>query len=178
MKTRHPAVSVWALVLVTVVCQPRLLPGQESVPLTLLGDAGLGTPFLVGGPFLGQKQFGIQEGFVAALADTEMDGNDAVGDLADATEVLPLDAWGLGARLEGGGFIDEANGAEVVVGQGGQEVSAMALQLAADLCELPEVVTQELLQGADGTTRGQGDGLGGLAFEVGEEPFTVGVQWT
>src|SRR5262245_29270950 len=52
----------------------------------------------------------------------------------------------------------------------------MALQVLSDLRLLPLVVAKELLQSADGTTRGQRDGLGGLAFEVGEEPATVGVQ--
>src|SRR5215813_15501896 len=52
----------------------------------------------------------------------------------------------------------------------------MALQLFADVGEGPEVVAEELLQGADGTAGGQGDGFDRLAFEVGEESFAIGVQ--
>src|SRR5262249_34098098 len=56
------------------------------------------------------------------------------------------------------------------------DVGDMALQVFADLGELPEVVAEELLQGADGTAGGQRDGLDGLALEVGEESLAVGVQ--
>jgi hypothetical protein len=37
-------------------------------------------------------------------------------------------------------------------------------------------VAEELLEGADGTAGSQGDGLDGLALEVGEESAAVGVQ--
>jgi hypothetical protein len=38
------------------------------------------------------------------------------------------------------------------------------------------VVAEEILEGADGTAGSQGDGLDGLALEVGEESAAVGVQ--
>jgi len=87
-----------------------------------------------------------------------------------------LHTGSLGARLESGCLIDEANRTEVVGGQGGQEIGDRTWQWFADLGERPEVVVEELLQGTDGTARGQGDGFAGLAREVGEESFTVGVQ--
>ena len=52
----------------------------------------------------------------------------------------------------------------------------MTLQLLADVGERPQVVAEELLQGADGTAGGQRDGLDTLAVQVGEQPFAVGVQ--
>jgi hypothetical protein len=102
--------------------------------------------------------------------------DDAVGYLADTTEVLALHAGGLGTRLESGGLIDEANRAEVIGRQSGQDIGDMTLQLLADVGGRPKVVAEELLQGADGTAGGQGDGFAGLALEFGEESFAVGVQ--
>jgi hypothetical protein len=153
---------------------------QGDLPLGTVdhvrGDAGLLAAILVGSPLLGQKQLGVEKSLVASLTDAEVDGDDAVGDLADTTEVLTLHTRGLGTRLEGGGLIDEANRAKVIGGQGGQDIGDMTLQLFADLGEIPKVVLEKLLQGADGTARGQGDGFAGLALEFGEESFAVGMQ--
>src|SRR5439155_12311697 len=121
-------------------------------------------------------QLGIEQGLVAGAADAEVDADDAVGDLADTAEVLPLDAGGLGARLEGGGLIDQADGAQVVGSHGGQVGGDVALQLLADVGVSPEVVLEELLQGADGAAGGQGDGLDALAGQVREQALAVGVQ--
>src|SRR5207302_3399439 len=119
---------------------------QSNLPLgtidQVLGDAGLLAALVVRCPVLGEKQFGIEQGLVAAAADAEVDADNAVGDLADTAEVLPLHAGGLGARLEGGGFVDQADAAQVVGSHGGQGGGDVALQLLADVGVSPEVVLE------------------------------------
>src|SRR5262245_20488414 len=56
------------------------------------------------------------------------------------------------------------------------QISHMALQLGAGLGEGPAVVLEELLQGAGGDAGGQGDGLAGLARQVGEQACAVDAQ--
>jgi hypothetical protein len=46
----------------------------------------------------------------------------------------------------------------------------------ADPGERPGVVAEELLEGADGDAGGQGDGLAGLAVEVGEQAPAVDAE--
>src|SRR3712207_1108002 len=69
---------------------------QGDLPLgtmdQVLGDAGLLAAFVLRRPFLGENQFGIEEGLVTAPTDAEVDADNAVGDLADTAEVLPLHA--------------------------------------------------------------------------------------
>jgi hypothetical protein len=69
---------------------------QGDLPLGTVdqpvGDAGLTAAGPVIGPPLGQEQLGVDEGLVAPLGDAEVDGDDAVLDLAQAAEVLALDA--------------------------------------------------------------------------------------
>ena len=134
------------------------------------------TAFAVFRPVLRQEQLGIDQGLVAAFADAQVDGDDAVVDLADTAEVLTLHAGGLGAGLQSRGLIDQPDVAQAIVGQAGQFGPDVALQLSADLSVLPLVVAEELLQGADGTAGGQGDRLDTLAFEFGEQATAVGVQ--
>ena len=52
----------------------------------------------------------------------------------------------------------------------------MLLQAGAGLREGPAVVPEELLEGADGRARGQGNGLTGLAVEVGEQAAAVNAE--
>lgn len=105
-----------------------------------------------------------------------MDGDDAVFDLADTAEVLPLHAGSLGAGLHSRGLIDQTDGAQAIVGQAGQLGGNVALQLLADLGVMPSVVTEELLQSANGTASGQSDWFGSLALQVGEQATAVGLQ--
>jgi hypothetical protein len=82
----------------------------------------------------------------------------------------------VGALLGGAGLIDDADGAQVIGGLAGQLVGDVLLQEVADLGEGSEVVLEELLQGADGNAGVEGDGLAGLALEVGEEAAAVDVE--
>ena len=100
---------------------------------------------------------------VAALGHAGVDRNDTVLQLADFAAVLPLDAGGEAAVLDGAGLIVQADRAQVVVWQARERDGEVLLQLRAGRGERPAVVTEKLLQGADGDPSGQGDGLAGLA---------------
>jgi hypothetical protein len=103
-------------------------------------------------------------------------GDDALVNLADAAEVLPLYARGFVPLLDGTGLVDEPDGAEAVVGQGGQQGGRMALEFVAGARAVPVVILEELLQGPDGGAGAQGDGFDGLAWEIGKESADIGVQ--
>src|SRR6202162_1389585 len=154
----------------------QLLQGDRRLgPIPqVIGDAGRPTARAVIGPLLRQEQLGIEQRLVAALADAEVDGDDAIVDLADTAEVLALYAGGLVAGLHGRGLIDQPDVAQAIVGQGGQFVGDVLLQSVAELGVLPLVVAQELLQSAYGAPGGQGHRLDTLAFEIGEQAPAVG----
>src|SRR5262249_5695033 len=127
---------------------------QGDLPLGavnhLVGDAGLPAAPPVPRPAPGQVEVGVDQTLVAALADAEVDGYDAVVDLADAAEVLPVHAGGPGALLEHAGLVDDPDGAQLVAGQATQHPGGVALELVADGGEVPEVVREELLESAGG----------------------------
>jgi hypothetical protein len=153
---------------------------QGDLPLgpvdEVVGDAGLAAALAVGVPGLGQEQVGVEEGLVAAAGEAGVDGDDAVLDLAGLAAVLPLDARGVGAVLDGAGLVVQADGAEAVGGQAGKGGGEVLLQLGPGLGEGPAVVAEELLEGADGDAGGQGDGLAGLAGQVGEQAAAVDAE--
>src|SRR6185369_7739942 len=146
---------------------------QSDLPLgavaDVVGDAGLPAAPAVRGPVFGQEQRGIEQGLVQPAADAEVDGDDAVLDLADTAEVLTLHAGGLGTLFDGAGFVDEPDAAQVVGRQARQQGGGVAVELVTDGGEVPDVVLEELLQGADGGAGLQGDGLDALAGQVGEQ---------
>lgn len=141
----------------------------------VLGDASSITAVAVFGPFLGQEQFGVHQRLVAALADAEVDADDAVVHLADATEIPTLHAGSMASRLQRRGLVDQADVAQSIVWHRGQHRGDRALQQLADLVVLPGVVAEELLKGADGAAGGQSDGFDTLAFEFGDQSAAVGV---
>src|SRR5579884_2896668 len=136
---------------------------QGDLPLGpvfhVIGDARRPVAFAVFGPILREEQFGIDQGLVAALADAEVHGDDAVVELADTAEVLALDAGGLVAGLQGRGLVDQTDVAQAIIGQARQFDPDVALQLLTCLSVLPLVVAEELLQGTDGTACSLGDRL-------------------
>ena len=152
---------------------------QGDLPLgavgDLVGDAGRPAAVAVVVPGLGQEQVGIDQGLVAATGDAQVDGDDAVVDLAQLAAVLPLHAGGLGALLARAGLIDDADGAQLVVGQG-VRVGRRGVAGWCGPAVVPGVVVQELLEGADGGAGGQGDGLDRLARQVGEQAAAVDVS--
>jgi hypothetical protein len=139
------------------------------------GDARLAAAGPVVGPTLRQEQVGVQQGVVAAAANAQMHRHDAVVHLAQAAEVLPLDAGRPGAALGGTGFVDQPDTAQVVGrGPGGEQGGGVALQVVAERRPVPGMVAQELLQGAHGGAGPQGDGLDTLARQVGQQALDVG----
>jgi hypothetical protein len=70
----------------------------------------------------------------------------------------------------------QADGAEVVAGDVGEESGEVALEVGAGLVEGPAVILEERLQRAGGDAGGQRDGLAGLAGQVGEEPAAVDAE--
>src|SRR4051812_19321373 len=58
-------------------------------------------------------------------------------------------------------------------GKAGEGRGDVPLEGVAGQAVGPGVVAEELLPGADGGAGGEGDGLGGLAGQVGEEPAAV-----
>src|SRR6185369_12122752 len=93
--------------------------------------------FAVLGPVLRQEQLGIDQRLVRAFADPEVDGNDAIVDLADTAEVLALHTGSLGAGLDGRSLINQPDVAQAIVGQEGQLVGNVVLQLSADFGVFP-----------------------------------------
>ena len=109
----------------------------------------------------GQEQVGIDQGLEAAAGDAEVDGDDAVLLLADLAAPLALHAGSLGALLDGAGLVDDADGAQLVVGELVEQLQRRArCRVSRAQRRIPDVVTEELLEGADGGAGGQGDGLG------------------
>ncbi len=127
-------------------------------------------------PRPGQVQAGVQQRPEQTAGDADMDGDDAVGDLADATQVLPLHARGLVALLEAAGLVDDADGAQRVGGEVGQHVRQLALEQVPGAAVIPGRGGEELLEGADGVAAGQGNGLDALARQVGEQAAAVAVE--
>src|SRR5439155_13411253 len=153
---------------------------QSDLPLgpvdDVIGDASPLAASAVGVPGLGQIQVGVEQGLVAALDQASVDGDDAVLQLADLAAVLPLHAGGAPAALDSAGLVVQADGAKVIRGKPGQDAGDVLLQAGAGLREGPAVVPEELLEGADGRARGQGNGLTGLAVEVGEQAAAVNAE--
>src|SRR5262249_11519117 len=124
-------------------------------------------------PVPGQEQVGVDERLVAALGNAEVDSDDAVLLLAGLAAPLALHARGVLALLDRSGLVDDADGPQVLCGQTVQGVGDVALQDVAGPLEGPEVVLEELLEGAHGDSGVEGDGLAGLAVEVGEQAAAV-----
>ena len=127
-------------------------------------------------PRLGQEQLPVHEGLVAAVGDGAVDSDNAVLDLAQFAAVLPLHARGLFALFLGARLVHDADGAQVIVGQAVQGPGDVLLEDVAGTAVGPDVVAQELLQGADGRARVQRDRLGRLALQVGQEAAAVDLQ--
>src|SRR5262249_5099836 len=102
-----------------------------------VGDASLAAAGPVVGPLLGQEQLGVDEGLVAPASDAEVDGDDAVRDLADAAQILLLHAGGLVALFECAGLVDDADGAEGLgVGSGTELLDGVGGESVSDQGEI------------------------------------------
>src|SRR5712692_4751127 len=78
------------------------------------------------GPLLGQVDFTVQQTLKAGGAVAEMHADDAVVDLAAATQPLPRGADGMHAALGRPGFVKAANGLLVSVFAGDQLLALVA----------------------------------------------------
>ena len=65
----------------------------------LVGDGGLPAAVPIFGPFFGQIEFAVEESLEGGSEQPEVDGDDAVVDLAEPTAPLSGDAWGLSPFL-------------------------------------------------------------------------------
>src|SRR5205807_6263883 len=70
----------------------------------------------------------------------------------------------------------DTDGAVLLARQGEQFGSDVLVEEVADLDVRPEVVAEEFLEGADSHAGLEGDGLTGLAVEVGEEAAAVDAE--
>jgi hypothetical protein len=90
-----------------------------------------------------------------------VDGNDPVGHLADAAEVLPLDAGRLGALLERTGLVEDADGPDGVGRPVGDRGEQFALDGVREAIVIPQTGLEELLQVAwrDAGVQSQGSAV-------------------
>src|SRR5262249_27238012 len=143
----------------------------------LIRDTGRAAALPVGRPLLRQEQVKVDQGLVAAASNAQVNADQTILDLAQAATPLPLHAGGFVSLLGGGRLVNDADGAQVVgvidPGQAGDDV---ALQPFADGLEGPGVVLEELLEGSHRLARLQGDRLGALARQVGEQPTDVSAE--
>jgi len=139
--------------------------------------AGLATPGPVSGPRLGQKDVRVNQGLVLPLAHGQVNGDDAILDLAQAATPLPLHARGVSPFLDVAGLVDDADAAQAsAIGQHGQQASDVALEFVTGRRLVPDVGLEELLQVAFRDARGQGHDLGVLAPQVGQQAADVSAE--
>src|SRR5260370_37887409 len=83
----------------------------------LVGNAGFTAALTIVAPAFGQVQFGVEHGAEASVVESEgeVDGDDAVGPLAEPAAVLPLRAGGLRARFGMAGVVDDADGLGILM---------------------------------------------------------------
>src|SRR5262249_16646411 len=134
------------------------------------------TAFAVFVPALGQEQVGVEQGLVTPAGGGQMDGDDAVLHLAQLAAMLTLYAGGLVPLLGVAALVDDANGAGAVLRQFRQQRGDVLLEELTDAVVVPAMLGEEQLHGANASAGSQGDGLGGLAFEVREQTAAVGSQ--
>ena len=147
----------------------------------LVGDVGRPAAGAVVVPgVLRQVKLAVQQGAEVAAAHVQVDGDDAVVLLAGRAAVLVLHARRLVALLGHGGLVDAADDAQLVgrlLARGRQVLAGDAtLDLVAHLPVVPAVVGEELLERADRTPAGQGDGLHALAGQVRQQPAGIGLE--
>ena len=147
----------------------------------MVGNVGGPAPLAVLVPgLLGQEQVGVEHGREVAAAAGEVDGDDAVVDLAASPAVLPLHAGGLVPLLGRAGLVDPADDADIVRGTGSGSRQVLqhdaALHLVPHEVVIPDVFGKELLERADGGAGGQGDRLDALARQVAEQSAGVGLE--
>ncbi len=65
--------------------------------------------------------------------------------------------------LDRTGLVEQSDRAQVRGGEDGQVLGDVGPQVASGCGVVPEVIFEELLEGANRRSGGQGDGLGGLA---------------
>jgi hypothetical protein len=79
--------------------------------------------------------------------------------------------------LDATGLVDDTDGAEVGGGEFVEDTEEVALQEVGGVVLLPGSGDEELLESADSGATGQGDGLNGLAVEVGQQATAVVSKW-
>src|SRR5262249_39874355 len=140
---------------------------QGDLPLgpidDLIGNPGLPTAFPVLRPGFWQEQFAGEKAMKIIGRIAQVNGDDAVFDLACSAAVLPLDSWSLGAFLGASGFIKNSDGVWV-----GMVACHKLMYACAHALLVPFQKRQELLQGSRCHILGKSDGLDALARQVGQ----------
>ena len=122
---------------------------------------------------LGRNRSLSSRAFEPAVGHDQMHGDDAVGHLARAAEILPLHARGLGALLERTGLVENEDGAHRVGRQLGDRGTQPLLHPIGQAFVVPQTGFEKLLQTAGRGARILGQRLGRLAVQVGEQPAGI-----
>ena len=116
------------------------------------------------------------------MPDRQVDGDDAVFDLAQRPAVLPLDAGGFVALLGHAGLVDQPDRADPVVivrslpRRRQVLLDDAALEPGQQAVVVPHVVGEELLQRPHRRPGRDRDRLDALARQVADQPPAVGAQ--
>src|SRR5207245_2224810 len=100
----------------------------------------------VGVPRRGQVQRAVEQRLEAAAGDGQMDGDDPVVDLADAAEILSLDARRLCTLLDGAGLVEDADGAQAGGREVGRRVTQASRNRIGEAPVTPQAGFEELLE--------------------------------
>src|SRR5262249_16913831 len=110
-----------------------------------IGNAGLATTLAIVAPTFGQKEFGVQHGAETRVVGAEraLDGDGAVGCLAQPAAILPLHAGGFLAGLGMARVVDDADGFGVLMIAGNDLLHAIP-----GAWMIPDIAVEILLQRA------------------------------
>src|SRR5207245_6347922 len=139
----------------------------------LVRDVRFPAAFPVGLPRLGQEQFAVEKGLERAMGYDQMDGDDPVGHLARAAEVLPLHARRLGPFLQRTGLVENANRAHRIGRQLGDRSAQRLLNAIGEAIMVPQAGFEKLLQTSWWRARILGQWLSRLAVQVGKQPAGI-----
>src|SRR5262249_60929829 len=137
--------------------------------LDVLGDVGLLAAGRVCGPLLGQVQPGGDGPAQGALGVVTVDGDLAVGGLAQGAGVLPLDAHRAVALLGEAGVVEDEDRVPLR-GQAHQGADALVVEVVLVEGDAGKQVVQALLAGAGDDL---GDGVAVLVVVLGQKPGQV-----
>lgn len=134
--------------------------------LDIVRDACGPTPWAVIRPRLGKEKVRVQESLEASFGHTDVDGDDAVVDLADAAEVLTLHTGRVLTPLSRTRLVDDTDGSQRVSGKLGNNVSDVSLKSVACESVVPDGSDEELLESSHSGSSGECDWFDTLAWQV------------